>query len=247
MIVICPQCGARYRLDDTVVARGARMRCAACQHRWRPGDEASAAFDAAAPVRVMGLPHAEVPPPAADAPGSAALKAEPVIGSDDDPGSDARVDSSNDSSNEAGEPDTAARRPWLRTLVAIALGGALTAGAAGLWLGDVDPETLPGIGPVLAQWQAPPRTLAVQVSGQVRHLDTGPALLEITGRITNTGTAPQPLSPIILRLHSPGGFDRRWQIAAPVAVLAPGAAVDFATTTTGFPTEARLLSAAVRR
>ena len=48
MIVTCPNCGARYRLTQPV-APGARMRCAECQHRWTPEDEAPDAVEPGAP------------------------------------------------------------------------------------------------------------------------------------------------------------------------------------------------------
>lgn len=34
MIVVCPNCGARYQLADGVSVVGKRMRCADCEHRW---------------------------------------------------------------------------------------------------------------------------------------------------------------------------------------------------------------------
>lgn len=68
MIVTCPNCQARYKLSDAVLARGTRLRCAACDHRWVP---AIAAPAEAAPAEAAPAPR----PPITEADEEAAFAA----------------------------------------------------------------------------------------------------------------------------------------------------------------------------
>lgn len=81
MIVTCPSCGARFRLDPARLgASGKRVRCSACGHRWQvvsPMVEEAATTTEPAP---SAKPRpAEVAPPGAAAPrGEAVAPAEPA-------------------------------------------------------------------------------------------------------------------------------------------------------------------------
>jgi predicted Zn finger-like uncharacterized protein len=67
VIVTCPNCEARYKMSDAVLARGARLRCAACDHRWVPPVPTEVSPAAAVPVSPQAAvpvsPQAAVPVP----------------------------------------------------------------------------------------------------------------------------------------------------------------------------------------
>ena len=54
MIVTCPSCEAKYRVDaDALAARGNKVKCAACAHSWVVEDEGLTLNEIAA---VTGVP-----------------------------------------------------------------------------------------------------------------------------------------------------------------------------------------------
>ncbi len=86
MIAACPNCDAKYRVDEAKVGpEGARLRCAKCEAVFRvraPGSSASAAIAEPvaqpAPPRPAPAPPAEVAAPAPAATSSASADFEPV-------------------------------------------------------------------------------------------------------------------------------------------------------------------------
>ncbi len=223
MIVTCPNCGARYRLQ-AAPAPGARMRCAECDHRWIAEDDAEP-VTAAAPDRA---------PPAETPPASAAPPAEPAS---PPPAVEPRPDYAAADTPEA-PPEPPRPRP-LATLAAVIVGAGLLLVAAGLWLGDRAPgmlAQLPGIGEAFARAPAAPLTITVQ--GHVSDLPPNQQLLEVTGTLTNPTAAPLAVPPLQATLSGPDGVALRWTIPAPVAVLPAGHQTGFTSTVTGFPRDA---------
>jgi predicted Zn finger-like uncharacterized protein len=245
VIVECPNCGARYRLSEAVLAKGARLKCAACQHRWVPtaadqrpepppapkpkpkpiteADE-EAAFAA---VQEQLLSRWAEPPP-----GPAVSAPEPVIAVADP--SDPPEEPERESSSLA------------RSIVAIIAGLALAVIAAGLWLGRTDLASVPVVGDALASLEAR-SPLTLEVKGIVTQLPSSRRVLEVNGTIRNPGDAPATVAPLQATLSGPGGVALRWSIPAPVAVLPPGQEVMFSSTVTGFPAEAQNLSVSLGR
>lgn len=237
VLIICPNCGARYKLSDGVVARGARLRCAACEHRWVPE---------AAPAPPVHKPVTEADEEAAfaqvqaqmqarwDRPAVAPVAEVPVVA--ETPEADA----------EADEEVVAPRSTVVRTIVALVAGAALAIVAAGLWvgelgLGEAELAAVPGAAALLAQFD-PPAPVRVTVRGEVTPLPSGRRLLEVTGTIANPGQAPMRVPALMATLSGPRGVALRWTIPAPVATLAGGRQVAFGSTVTGFPAEATRLA-----
>ncbi|KAB7646473.1 zinc-ribbon domain-containing protein [Polymorphobacter fuscus] len=223
MIITCPNCSARYRLAAPPVANHARMRCAACNHRWVPGvDE---------PEELPSIVDMTASPP----PATAAPVAETSDGGADDTGGE------DDSGDDADAPATESPAPVLHTVVAVLVGLALAVAAGALWVARIDPETLPVVGDRIAALTPRALPLAVTVTAHVTPMPSGDRLLEIAGKVRNTGTMAVTLPDLEARLAGPEGTVRRWRIAAPVRSLQPGQTVDFVSTATGFPASATLV------
>lgn len=237
VLIICPDCGARYKLSEGVVARGARLRCAACEHRWVPEAEpappvrkpVTEADEEAAFAQVQAQMQARW-----DRPAVAAISEEPAL-----------VDMP-ETQTETDEAVAAPRSTLARTIVALVAGAALAIVAAGLWvgelgLGEAELATVPGAAALLAQFD-PPAPVRVMVRGAVTPLPSGRRLLEVTGTIANPGQAPMRVPALVATLSGPRGVALRWTIPAPVTTLAGGRQVAFGSTVTGFPAEATRLA-----
>jgi predicted Zn finger-like uncharacterized protein len=252
VIVECPNCAARYRLSDAVLAKGARLKCAACQHRWVPA-AAPAAPAAPPPPKPRPKPLTEADEEAAFAavqeqllsrwadttPGSAspgipavdaAPMAEPVFvtadpAPDDEP-----------------EPESSS---LARSVVAIISGLALGVIAGGLWFGRTDLGSVPVVGATLASLEAH-SPLTLETTGLVTQLPSSRRVLEVSGTIRNPSDTPATVKALEATLSGPDGVALRWSIPAPVAVLPPRQQVDFSSTVTGFPAEAQTLTVSLR-
>ncbi len=196
--------------------RRPRMKCADCSHRWVPQEEIDEDEAVAAVQEEARVARNPPPPPEPEA------EPEPPP-PEPDPEED------------AGEP----RSPVLKWLVAIALGAAFTTASLGLWVGRVDPERLPEQVPMLAdalaQLSPPAPRLDVEVIGRVTRLPGGNALLEVTGTITNPGTAAVPMPPLAARLLVDGVRTRDWTIPPPAPSVSPGKRLAFASSLTDVP------------
>lgn len=195
-----------------VVMRRPRMKCADCGHRWTPAeeiDEDEAVAAVQEEARAASLP---APPP------------QPEPEPDPEP--------------QPPEP-RAPTAGWLKWLVAIVLGAALTTASVGLWVGRVDPvalpEELPFLAEALAQIAPPEQQLDVQVEGRVTRLPGGKALLEVTGTIHNPGPARVPVPPLNARLLVDGARVRDWTIPPPALSVGPGRMLIFASSLTNVP------------
>jgi predicted Zn finger-like uncharacterized protein len=258
VIVSCPNCAARYKLSEAVLARGARLKCAACDHRWVP--EAPVAVPAPPPVATPRPRQTEADEEAAFAavqeqisarwadaaapvaapviaplaeaqPVSAAAPAAPVA-------ADHQADDDSDDSDGDPGADAPPRPALLRNLVAGLAGLALSIIAAGLWVGRVDVTALPYAGPLLAQL-SPPAPLAISVTGTTTVLPSGRLLLEVKGIIRNTGTTSADVPDLRATLSGPAGMALRWTIMPRVRRLPAGTETEYSSTVTGFPPEAR--------
>jgi predicted Zn finger-like uncharacterized protein len=270
VIVTCPQCAARYRLSEEVLARRARLRCAACQHRWVPELAEVPPEPISAPV-VARLaeppPEPVVAPPRAprgpitEADEEAAFlavqeqirarwqdAATPVTPARDPEDADDAADDLPAEEIDSGpvrEPPSP-ESPVLRTAIAIIAGVALSIAAAGLWIGNRDLTGLPLVGPALARFD-PPSPVSITVTGTTTMLPSGKRLLEVNGTIANPGRAGAPVPPLQATLSGPDGVALRWAIPTPHAVLPPGQQIGFSSTVTGFPETARTLTVAQAR
>ncbi len=205
MIVTCPNCSAAYRLDVATVLRRPKLKCASCQHRWVPAEEIDE--DEAVAAVQEELRAAQRPDQAPEPEPEPEPPAEP-------------------------EPE---RAPIFKWLLAVALGGAFAAAAAGLWIGRIDPETIPGVADAFAQVMPPPPRLDVVMLGSVNRLPGGGSLLEVTGTIANPGKASVVVPPLNARLLVNGQPARDWTIPPPAAMIGPGQRLAFASSITDVP------------
>lgn len=229
MILVCPNCDARYRLaDDAIPAQGRRVRCASCQHEWTEPPPRPSAPDppAAAPA---------APPPASAAiPDPISAAPEPVAEPEPDPVSDAPP----------------RRGAWLKTLVALVLCAALTLTAVAIWGGQFGLDLsrfidLPALRVATPAAQAKPAVepLAIAFTVQIGVLPNGTNLLSVSGEVTNPTRVRQSVPPIEAVLHD---FEGRsvysWDVAPPAPALEPGASVAFDTSASNFPSNAMNLT-----
>lgn len=219
-----------------MVATGARLRCAACDHRWVPQAPASpgqaittdpeadeeAAF--AAVQEQMRSPH--VPAVESLEPSPFEIPGEP-----------------DETKADKWHPETSNRplRPIvLRNVVAVISGLALTVAAAGLWIGPVDFAKLPLVQPLVPHAALPP--LQIMLTATTTILPSGGRLLEVSGTLSNPGLSSVAIPRLDARLTGPQGVALRWTIALPVARLGPRTQIGFTSTVTGFPASARTLA-----
>ncbi len=220
------------------------MRCASCKHRWfelgPEPDEAAAptAFalepepdaDAepmplaqpndgtVAPPRPGGMPRYTVPPEPGEA--LAEPPVEPVA--DDEP------------------PHG---HPVLKTLLAILLGAAFSAGAAAMWipasqLPQFDLGQVPWLDALVNPATTPPSPLTLRFSTDPQPVSGGRTLYAVTGVLDNPTATAQAVPPLEGRLEDAGGaVSYRWTIPAPAGVLLPGQQVAFDASALGGPGE----------
>nr|WP_310524677.1 zinc-ribbon domain-containing protein [Polymorphobacter sp.] len=258
MIVTCPNCGARYRLSDEVVARGARLRCAACDHRWVPvGEAESVAEPVPEPVdpddnAALGQVQAQMQAGEAEAgrwaarDGAARDAGEAAVPHVRPEAAAPPVAAETMAVPQAMAPEddgeAPARSTLLRSILAVILGLALAIAATGLWAGQINVARLPVLGPALAGLIPAASPLQVTVAGAVTQLPSGGRVLEVTGTITNPGRRVQSVPLLKASLTGPTGNVRRWAISPPVTQLQPGESATFTSTVAGFPKDARTLS-----
>ena len=245
VIVSCPNCDARYKLPDAVLARGARLKCAACEHRWVPEVQVAAppipsprppmteADEEAAFVAVQEQISARWADAAMPVPPVTAAEVPPVVLEIGDGDGD---DTLEDTNADAGNAPL--RSTWLRNLGAGLAGLALAITAAGLWVGRVDLASTPYIGAALARL-APPVSLDISVVGTTTILPSGRLLLEVKGVIRNTGSATAAVPDLRASLSGPTGTALRWTISPHIRRLPAGTETEFSSTVIGFPPEAR--------
>jgi predicted Zn finger-like uncharacterized protein len=243
VIVTCPSCAARYRLSEAALAKPARLKCAACGHRWMPVAEPEPPPPAAAPR-----------PPVSEADEDAAMRAvqEQIRARWQDAATPVAPPPGEITEDlEEAPADTAIYEPpsetvappsskLLRSLVAVITGTALAIAAVGLWVGRQDLTRLPLVGAMMAQI-APPVPVEITVAGTTADLSSGSRVLEVEGLIINRGTSSIAVPALEVTLAGPDGVARRWDIPPPRRRLGPNQQVAFASTVTGFPPSATKL------
>jgi predicted Zn finger-like uncharacterized protein len=245
MIVTCPSCDTRFRVDDAALVdgdgrpRSRELRCAKCGHTWRhvpapePDPPAITPSAAEPPVIEPSAATPTIDPPAAPTiepriaePDAVGPQVAPIV----EPAAPApRVDS------PLGERVSPAVSPQQRSgwagigwlvliVVAAATIAALVLGRnqiAAAWPPMERFYHLVGIG--LA-----PTSAGLQI-GKVSPTRTADALI-IEGDITNVAGSPRALPKLRIALRDPSGRELAFKIIdPPVAQLAPGAVAHFRT------------------
>lgn len=223
MIVICPNCGTRYKLPDDIALAGKRMRCAECEHRWM--------IEAEAPVEVLS--EEEELARAQDAIRTPPVP-EPVPEPEPEPAAPEPV-------HAEPEEEETPRRSWLGWAVVLVVATALGLLAASIWLERLDPARVPVIGGSLAGLKPGPSALMITATGQLSTLPSGGLLLDVSGKVRNTGSGAQVMGPLKATLAGPSGVVRRWTITVPATQLPPGSTAPFASTLTDVPAGATRL------
>jgi len=235
VIVICPNCGTRYKMPDTMSLAGKRMRCAECEHRWVLPDAAEEE-DALAEAQnaLQNDMRSEEPAPPYGQDVSVGIltdtTAEPIPETESE---------APEEQHEALETEDAPpARNWLLWGL-IVVGAAFALLALAISSERLDPSRVPVIGSLLTRLQPSPSSLTLSLEARITPMASGLLLLDVRGEITNTSRKPRTLPPFKASLASPQGVVRRWAIAPPAAQLAPGAKISFATTLTDVPAGAR--------
>ena len=234
MIVTCPECAARYRLaDGAIPPEGRSMRCASCQNRWfaLPPDDASAPALTAAtndpPAGVAIAPLASTLAMAGPTPRfEPALPAPPPVF---------------EAWSTVDDDDAQRGSPVVKTVFAVVLGLALTAGAAALWMPDLPPldtSRVPWLDTLLHPAARAASPLALDVAVERQPLGDGRTVFALTGTIRNPTATTQPVEGLEGRLlNARGQLAYSWAIASPVARLAPGATARFEASAVGAGSE----------
>lgn len=207
MIVSCPECGARYRLADDAIP--VEGRAMRC---------------AACKHRWYEMgpdPVAATPPAPADP------TPEPVVTPEQAAWSPAP--------EPAGE--AAPDRVVLKTILALLLSAAFTAGAALLWVPDLPPLDLsrvPWLERLVAPPPAPKSPLGVVFEVERQPVADGRTLFAVRGAVINPTRAPQPIPRLEGRLVDPSDtITYRWTVDPGRTSLPPGGRAAFDTSAIG--------------
>ncbi|WP_277738574.1 DUF3426 domain-containing protein [Ferruginivarius sediminum] len=257
MILTCPSCGARFRIDaDKLSPRGRSVRCSKCQHVWHqtPPDagESQAASDTAADETPAAVPEAEgrgefSPLPEED-PIPQGLRAAPEEG---EPTPEEDLERFGAARRRRAlhaerEPEPVRRRAgplgWLVLLMVVA------AIVAGLWFGRNElvarvPQAAALYDLVGLPVSAVAPDLELRDVSRRRSVADGKSLLTIEGRIINTADASREVPGMRVVLFDAGGNElSRWTFKPEAKTLPPGGETHFSTSRADPPDEARELS-----
>lgn len=244
MILSCPSCSARFRIDaDQLGVAGRKVRCAKCGHVWHATpdqDEEGEATESGAAsgpeAEPAGAPPAEAddddlpegPPPFE----SFEEMREKVAGE--------RRARSRARAREAakGKPRRGWLRPLLGWLVLLAAVGGILAGA---WYARY---SIVGTFPTAARLYdmagvsvspvAP--GLSIRDVQPARRTQDGDTVLVVTGRVVNETQATQPVPALRVTLKgADGSVLGNWRVAAKSAAVPPGGSTAFETSRTNPP------------
>lgn len=260
MILTCPNCASRFRIDaDKLGMRGRKVRCANCQHKWlatpdddtengaKSYDDPEAAFEAAREGADSDADAADDAPPE----GPEETPAENEDGGFEDFETLRAHFENRDGGSRRKRPAAAAPAPkrrlplilgWL--LFAAALGGI----GAGGWFGrHALVETFPTTARVYDLMGVPVNAVAPGLDfrniSRRRQLVDGVSRLVIAGEIVNNTGATRPVPNLnVVLLDESGRAVMQWQISAKAAALVPGDSTSFETRRANTPKSARRVS-----
>jgi predicted Zn finger-like uncharacterized protein len=264
MILSCPNCGKRFRIDaDKLGLAGRKVRCASCGHTWHATpDQDEEAAEAASPAQQDGMESSA----AEDMVGTAEDEADAGQPWDDDDLPDgpppfqsfedmrSRMDgggrrrgrgSARDRDREGRRSLGSRLRPLIGWLVFLAVVGGIAAGGWFARYGVVDTfPTAARLYDVLGVSINPVAPgLEIRDVKPSRRLKDGTSFLVIEGQILNRTGATQPVPALQVTLKDASGADiESWRIAADSAAIAPGDKTVFSTRKANPPSSARGIS-----
>ncbi|HEX8379549.1 MAG TPA: zinc-ribbon domain-containing protein [Allosphingosinicella sp.] len=219
MILSCPACKTRYVVPDSAVGpAGRQVRCASCRHSWlQPPPPPRASPDwQAAPPPPPSAPQQPPPPPLREP--AAARPAAAVLG----PAPAAEAENYDAFAHEP--PFRPRRNPAkLWTLLAV-LAALLMLGATAA----VYSFGLPQLGVDIALPGRGATPLKLEFQAENRTLESGNALLTVSGRITNPTGSIQRVPQLRAEVRDSAGKPvYSWSISPPVSELQPGQSATF--------------------
>lgn len=213
MILSCPACKTRYVVPDSAVGpSGRQVRCASCRHSWLqppPSPRTSAEWKES--------PAPPPPPPPLREP-AAARPVASVLG----PAPQPEPESYDAFAHEP--PFRPRRNPAkLWTLIAILAAVLMLAATAAVYSFG-----LPELGVDIALPGRGATPLKLEFQAENRTLESGNALLTVTGRITNPTQSVQRVPQLRAEVRDASGKAvYSWSISPPVSELQPGQSATF--------------------
>lgn len=250
MILSCPECGSRFRIDaDKLGMRGRKVRCSRCAHTWRatPEDGEPEETPQASPeAQSAEAAPATAPEPETPRPEPEEAAPQPSFESFEDVRQ--RVSASRrERPAPPREPESRGRRfaPVLGWAVFVLVVIGIVAGA---WFGRHGiVERFPRAAALYDMVGVPVSTVApgLELRDVRRERETveGTSFLIISGEIRNTGKGTRAVPALQVTLYDAQGTELvSWRVAADDAALPPGGSTTFRTRRADPPTDARELS-----
>jgi predicted Zn finger-like uncharacterized protein len=233
MILSCPACKTRYVVPDSAIGpSGRQVRCASCRHSWLqpPASPRTSAEWQAPPA-----PQPSAPPPPPLRKPEPARPATSVLGPAPEP---------ENYDAFAHEPPFRPRRnpAKLWTLIAILAALLMLAATAAVYSFG-----LPELGVDIALPGRGATPLKLEFQAENRTLESGNALLTVSGRIINPTQSVQRVPQLRAEVRDASGKAvYSWSISPPVSELQPGQSATFNSAEDNVPANATKLHLAFR-